>query len=368
MKVTCDTKVLADSLALVCSVVPVRSPKPVLANVKLVAKDKSLELVATDLEVGIRHVIPDVTVDEPGEVLLPAAQASNIVREATAKEIALATEDKVCIISYTGATYDIPCDEPADFPEMPGFNDKNAVTVAAGDLKQMIERTRFAAAREQARYALNGILFSLKGEVLRLVATDGRRLALIKGKAKNKAGVAAEPIIPTKAMDLLDKLMTDPEEKVRIEVGDTQVVAETAAGTLCSRLVEGHFPNYDDVIPKNCDKTMTIPSAKLFSAIRRAALITTEESRSVKFSLKKNALKLSTQTLEGRRATVDAEGVTYDGEPLDIAFNPDFFTDMLKVVGQEDVSISLKDAASAALTKVGKDYTYIVMPVQLQET
>jgi len=367
MKVTCETKLLADSLALVGSVVPTRSPKPVLGNIKLVAKDQSLELMATDLEVGIRRLIADLQVDEPGEVLLPAAQASNIAREATAKQISLTTQDKSCVITYTGATYDLPCDEPADFPEMPVFNEKNAVILVAADLKTMIERTRFAAAREQARYALNGILFSLKGETLRLVATDGRRLALAKGKAKNKAGVAAEPIIPTKAMDLLDKLMVHPDEKVRVEVGSNQVLAQTAAGTVCSRLVEGHFPDYEEVIPKDCDKVLTIPSASLHSAIRRAALITTEESRSVRFTLKKDALTLTTKTLEGRRATVDAEKAQYDAEPLEVAFNPDFFTDMLKVVGDQDVTVSLKDGTSAALTKIGKEYTYVVMPVQLQE-
>lgn len=367
MKVKCDTKALADSLALVGSVVPARSPKPVLANVKIVAKDGSLELMATDLEVGIRRTISDVEVSEPGEVLLPAAQVSNIVQEATDKSVELAAEEKNCVISYTGATYDIPCDDPADFPEMPGFSEKNAVIICAGDLKLMIERTRFAAAREQARYALNGILFSLKGETLKLVATDGRRLALVKGKAKNKGGIEAEPIIPTKAMDLLDKLMTDPDEKIQIEVGDSHVVAQTAAGMLYSRLVEGHFPSYDEVIPKDCDKTLTIPTASLLSAVRRAALITTEESRSVRFSLKKDALTLSTQTLEGRRATVIADDAKYSSESLDIAFNPDFFTDMLKVVGESEVSISFKDGASAAVAKVGKDYTYVIMPVQLQE-
>jgi DNA polymerase-3 subunit beta len=367
MKVTCDTKALADSLALVCSVVPARSPKPVLANVKIVAKDGSLELIATDLEVGIRRTIEGVEVAEAGEVLLPAAQASNIVREATAKTVELAAEDKSCVISYTGATYDLPCDEPADFPDMPGFNDKKAVSIVAGDLKQMIERTKFAAAREQARYALNGILFSLKGETLKLVATDGRRLALVKGKAKNKGAIEAEPIIPTKAMDLLDKLMIDPEEKVQIEVGDSQVIAQTKAGTLYSRLVEGHFPSYDDVIPKDCDKTLSIPTASLLSAIRRAALITTEESRSVRFSLKKDALTLSTQTLEGRRASVTAEGAKYASESIDVAFNPDFFMDMLKVVGESDIAVDFKDSSSAALAKAGKNYVYVVMPVQLQE-
>ena len=367
MKVKCDTKELADSLALVSSVVPARSPKPVLANVKVVVKDGSLELMATDLEVGIRRMITDVEVSEPGEVLLPAAQVSNIMHEATDKSVELAAEEKSCVISYTGATYEIPCDDPADFPEMPGFSEKNAVIIGAGDLKLMIERTKFAAAREQARYALNGILFSLKGETLRLVATDGRRLALVKGKAKNEGGVEAEPIIPTKAMELLDKLMADPDEKVQIEVGDNHVVAQTAAGMLYSRLVEGHFPSYDEVIPKDCDKTLTIPTASLLSAVRRAALITTEESRSVRFSLKKDALTLSTQTLEGRRATVTTDGAQYSSEPLDIAFNPDFFTDMLKVVGESEVSISFKDGASAAVAKVGKDYTYVIMPVQLQE-
>ena len=368
MKVKCDTAVLAESLALVSSVVPARSPKPVLANVKLVTGDGSLELMATDLEVGIRRTVTGVEVSEPGEVLLPAAQASNIVREATDKSIELAAEEKNCVISYSGATYNLPCDDPADFPEMPGFSEKNAITVRAGDLKLMIERTKFAAAREQARYALNGILFSLKGETLKLVATDGRRLALVKGKAKNKGGIEAEPIIPTKAMDLLDKLMTNPDEKIQVEVGDSHVVAQTAAGTLYSRLVEGHFPSYDEVIPKDCDKTLTIPTASLLSAVRRAALITTtEESRSVRFSLKKDALTLSTQTLEGRRATVTADGAKYSSESVDIAFNPDFFTDMLKVVGESEVNISFKDSASAALAKCGADYTYVIMPVQLQE-
>jgi DNA polymerase-3 subunit beta len=367
MKVQCETKALADSLAVVGSVVPVRSTRPVLANVKLVAKDGALELMATDLEVGVRRTLTGIEVEDAGEVLLPAVQASNIVREATADAVSLSTEDKTCTITYTGATYDIPCDDPADFPEMPGFNEKNAVTAVAGELKAMIERTKFAVAREQARYALNGVLFALKGDTLRLVATDGRRLALAKGKARNKPGLEVGPIIPTKAMDLLDKLMTDTEEKVKIEVGESQVVAQTAAGTVCSRLVEGHFPDYNEVIPKDCDKTLTIPAPRLLSAIRRAALITNEESRSVRFSLKKNSLLLSTQTLEGRRATVEAEGPKYDGEPLDIAFNPDFFTDMLKVVADEEVAVAFKDSTSAALGSVGKDYQYVVMPVQIRE-
>ncbi|MFO7900837.1 MAG: DNA polymerase III subunit beta [Planctomycetota bacterium] len=368
MKLTCETKVLADSLALVASVVPTRSPKPVLGNVRLVAKEGTLELLATDLEVGIRRVLPDVTVEEPGEVLLPANQASGITREAPAQSISLRAEERTCTISYTGATYDLPCDDLADFPEMPTFNEKNAVTVKASDLRTMITRTKFAAAREQARFALNGVLFALKGEVLRLVATDGRRLAVAKGKAKNQAGVSAEPIIPTKAMELLDKLMEDPEETVQIEVGESQTIAQTKAGTVCTRLVEGHFPDYQDVIPKGANKSLVAPANKLLSAIRRAALITTEESRSVKFALKKDALTLNTQTLEGRRATVEAESVKYEGEPLEIAFNPDYFTDMLRVVGDEEVTVSLLDSTSAALASVGVDYQYVVMPVQLQET
>jgi DNA polymerase III subunit beta len=367
MKVQCDTKALADSLALVGSVVPARSPKPVLANVKLVARDGSLELMATDLEVGVRRTLTGVTVDEPGQVLVPAAQASNIVREATAKTVSLSTDERTCVIEYTGATYDLPCDDPEDFPEMPTFNEKNAITVSAGDLKQMIERTKFAVAREQARFALNGILFSLKGDVLRLVATDGHRLALAKGKAKNKPGKDTAPIIPTKAMDLMDKLMVDPDEKVEIEVGDTQVIAHTQAGTLCTRLVEGNFPDYEEVVPKDCDKELTIPATKLHSAIRRAALITNEESRSVRFSIKPGSLLLTTRTLEGRRATVEVEGAQFSGDPLDIAFNPDFFTDMLKVVGDNEVSVQFKESTSAALVKSGKDYLYIVMPVQIRE-
>lgn len=367
MKVRCETKVLADSLALVGSVVPARSPKPVLANVRLVAADGKLELHATDLEVGIRREVPVIEIEEPGEVLLPAAQANNIVREATAKEITLNAQDKTCTITYTGANYTIPCEAPEDFPEIPAFEEAGSITIEAKDLRQMIERTKFAAAREQARYALNGILFALKGETLRLVATDGRRLALVKGKAKNKATKEIQPIIPIKAMDLLDKLMTDPEEKVKVSIDENRVVALTKAGTLYSRLVEGHFPNYEEVIPKDCDRTLTIPATKLLSAIRRAALITSEESRSVKFSIKKDMLVLSTQTLEGRRATVEADGAKFDGAPIDIAFNPDFFVDMLKVVGDEEVAISFKDSASASLAKVGKDYSYIVMPVQLQE-
>ncbi len=367
MKVQCEAKVLADSLAIVGSVVPPRTPKPVLSNVKLVAQEGSLELLATDLEVGVRRMVAGVEVEEPGEVLLPAAQSLNIVREATAKSIALTAEDRVCTISYVGAKYDIPCDDPVDFPEMPTFNDKNAVTVQAGVLKSMIERTKFAVAREPARFALNGILFSLKGDTLRLVATDGHRLAVAKGKAKNKPGIKEEPIIPTKAMDLLDKLMQNPEEKVQVEIGGNQVIAQTAAGTVCSRLVEGHFPDYEDVIPKDCDKTLTIPGPRLHSAIRRAAVIATPESRSVRFSLKKDYLLLSTRTIEGRRSSVEAEEAKYDGEPFDIAFNPDYLTEMLKVLGDGEVSISFKDNTSAALVKGSGDYIYVVMPIQLRE-
>ncbi len=368
MKLTCETKALADSLSLVASVVPTRSPRPILSNLKLVASDGTLEILATDLEVAIRRVLPDVTVEEPGEVLLPAAQASNITREAPAQSISLSTEDQTCTIAYTGATYDLPCDNPEDFPDIPTFNEKNAVEVEAAELKKMIGRTKFAAASEQARFALNGILFALDGDSLRLVATDGRRLALAEGKATNKANISADPIMPTKAMDLLDRLMEDPEEQVQVELAENQVLAQSRAGTVCTRLVEGHFPNYEEVIPKDSDKTLKIAGTKLLSAIRRAALITTDESRSIRFALQKDALTVNTQTLEGRRASVEADSVSYEGEPLKIAFNPDFFSEMLRVIGDEEVEVRFLDSTSAALARVGSDYQYVVMPVQLQES
>jgi DNA polymerase-3 subunit beta len=266
MKVICNRGALLDALTVTGNVVASRTPKPVLQCVKLTAADDRLTLAATDLEVAIRYSDSQVQVEQGGEALLPADKLRDIVRESMDDTLSIevgadkegASAAGVASIRGQDSHFKIYTQRPGDFPPVPDFSGEADFEITGGHLKQLIGQTLFAAAREQTRYAFNGVLMQAKAKKISLVSTDGRRLAMAKGdlvsdKLPKDGGKA---IVPTKALVLVDKLIDDPEETVGVQVRENQVIFHTPSATLTSNLVEGQFPPYEDVIPKDADKKL----------------------------------------------------------------------------------------------------------------
>lgn len=382
MKVLCDRGALLDAINLISGVVANRSPRPQLKCVKLTAtKDGAagqLLLEATDAELSMTLLTERVDVEQPGEALIPADKLAQIVRaEENEPTLTLEVDGDTTHIRGADAHFQLRGFEAKDFPEIPGFDsiksDAAAFTIKAGSLVDLIRRTLFAAARENSRYAINGVLVHRAGKKLEFVATDGRRLALCRDTL-DAEGDELSCIVPSKALVTLSKLVDDPDEPVAVSISDNRIVFGFSAGDgtgraiIASNLVEGSFPPYEDVIPKGHDIKVGFDRDVLSSAVKRAALLTNEESRGVRlaFTSGDKKLELSSRVPEMGEARISVDLVSMDGGDVEIGFNPGFITDALRVIDDPQVVIELKAPNKPGLLRSGPDFVYVVMPVNLQ--
>lgn len=367
MKVICNRGALLEALTVAGTVVAARTPKPSLQCVKLSAEGKALTISATDLEVAIRYTDHQVQIDQPGEALVPADSIRDIVRESVDDTISIETSGDNAIIKGADSNFKIFTQSVDEFPPVPDFEGDPQFEIAGGHLKQLIGQTLFAAAKESSRYAFNGVLVSAKGKKVSLVATDGRRLAMAKGDlvSDNLGKDGATAIIPAKALTLIDKLVDDPDEAVGFQIKENQVLVHTSSATLTSSLVEGQFPPYEDVIPKDTDKKMTASTADFLAKIKLASLLTTEESKGVRLTFTKKGLVLSSRSPEAGEATVNFPA-KFEGADVEIGFNPAFLIEALRVVDTDEVTLELTAPNRPGLIKGGPNFLYVIMPVNLQ--
>jgi DNA polymerase III subunit beta len=374
MKVICNRGALLEALNVASVVVQARTPKPVLQCVKLTAADDRLTIAATDMEVTIRYSDAQVQIEQPGETLVPADKFRDIVRECVDDTLAIEVGEAQDSVGGTFATirgqdsvFKIFTQKSAEFPPIPDFEGEADFELPGGSVKALIGQTLFAAAKEVGRYNFNGVLVTAMAKKTAFISTDGRRLAMAKGDLASdklpKEG--AKVIIPTKALSLIDKLIDDPEEMVGFQVRENRVIFHTSSATLTTNLIEGSFPPYDDVIPKDTDKKMTAGTADFLAAIRRAALLTTEESRGVKFQFSKKGLVLTSRSPEAGEATVNF-ACKFDGADIEIGFNPAFLTEALRVVDSDEVSLEMTAPNRPGLLRGGANFLCVVMPVNLQ--
>jgi DNA polymerase-3 subunit beta len=363
MKVIAQTAALQEALTLAGSIVATRTPKPVLQCVKLIAADKKLTLLATDLEVGCRYQITAVQVEEEGEALVPAERLFGIVREANAESLTLETEKENCHVRGPGSHFKIFGYDPGEYPAIAEFAEKPDFQVQTAVLSKMIAKTLFATAKTHSHYAISGVLWEAAGKKLQLVATDGHRLAQAKG-GLSKAGTDAGAIIPGKLMGLLQRIATDGEEMLEVKIQGNQVLLRSARAVLVSSLVQGNFPKYADVIPRECTRKATLNTTEFEHRIRQAALLTNQESRGIKLSFKADGVTLSSRAPETGEAEVTCP-VKYEGEPMEIGFNPAFLLDALKVAETAEIVLEMNASAKPAVLKAGNDFLYVLMPVDL---
>ena len=367
MKANFNRTALADALGLLTSVVPSRTPKPILRCVSINAAEKEARICATDLEVGINYLLSEVQIEEAGEVIVPADRLAAIVRESVDDVLLLQAVEGTCEIKGADSHFTIYGQEPGQYPAVPGFDGTADIEIALDNLHIGVEQCLFATARESSRYAINGVLWEIKGKKLLLVATDGRRLA------RTRVNLAATPakqkeviniIVPAKTMSLLGKIGSSDKDTVVVKLVDNQILISCANIVISSNLVEGNFPKYEEIIPSDYDKKLKLSTEAALSAVRRSALLTSEESRGIKLSIEKDKLVFSGRAPETGDAQVDMP-ISYKGEPIEIGFNPQFLIDALRVIKTPEFSLELGQSDTPGLIKSGTDFLYVLMPINL---
>ncbi len=368
MKVSVNRSALAEALGLITSVVPTRTPKPILKCVRIAASGKEMRIQATNLELGLDYVVSQVEVGREGEAVVEAERLAAIVRESAEDVLVLEASDTTCEIRGADSHFKVYGQDPKQYPKVPSFGQAHAdLAISLEQLQLGIEQCLFATAKESSRYAINGVLWEVKGKKLILVATDGRRLARCRVDLQQApTGEAAEKktIIPARTMGLLQKIGPREKEMVAVKFVDNQVLLSCANVVISSNLVEGNFPKYEDIIPTDYDKKLTLPTEGALSGVRRAALLTSEESKGIKLSLGREAIVFSGSSPEAGAAEISMP-VEYGGEPIEIGFNPQFLTDALRVIRAPDFELELGQPDRPGVVKSGADFLYVLMPINL---
>ncbi len=367
MKVQFNREGLSEALGLLTLVVPERTPKPILRCVRISAAGDEVRILGTDLEVGINCVVAAVQVEQEGEAVVPAGKLAGIVRESADEVLSVEAEGGTCKIQGADSHFTVYGQEPGQYPQVPGFDGKAELEVGLENLQNGINQVLFATARESTRYAINGVLWEVQGKKLVLVATDGRRLArskvtLASTVAESMAKVKI--IVPPKTMSVLDKLSGGGKENVAVRLVDNQILIRCGGVVISSNLVEGNFPKYEDIIPSDYEKKLRLPTEAALSAVRRAALLTSEESRGIRLSVGKDSLVFSGKAPETGDAEVEL-AVKYEGEPIVVGFNPQFLTDVLRAIKEPEFELELGQPDTPGVIKCGANFLYVLMPINL---
>lgn len=366
MRANFNRAALAEALGLLTSVAPSRTPKPILRCVQITADDKEVRICATDLEVGINYSISEVQVETAGEVIVPADRLFAVVRESVDEVLVLEASDGKCEVKGADSHFTIYGQEPGQYPVVPGFEGDAEIEIGLSNLQAGIEQCLFATAKESSRYAINGVLWQIKNKNLVMVATDGRRLARCRVNLASapKGEVPENLIVPGKAMGLLDKIGGNEKDVVGVQLLDNQILMSCANVVVSSNLVEGNFPKYEDIIPTDYTKRLTLSTEAVLSATRRASLLANEESKGIQLALETGKIVFSGRAPETGDAQVDMV-VDYKGEPINIGFNPQFLIDALRVIKTADFELELGEPDRPGLLKSGKDFLYVLMPINL---
>lgn len=366
MKINVNRVAFANALGHVSGVIPGRTPKPVLLNAKLEVCAGKATLLGTDEEIAIRYDVPDVECKGNTEVLLPAKRVGEIVRELRDERIAIHVEENSVQIRTERSDFRLPSIDPATYPPVAGFRDEAYFTVGGKALRNMIRKTIFATDPESARYALGGILFEFSPKRLTLVATDSRRLAVIHSPCDRVGDVTPppSPVVPQKAVSLLERIVPETDDPVHVAIhSPNDVVFRAANATIFSRLVEGRFPRYQDVIPKSHLVSIDMLSDSFLTVVKQAMILTNEESRGVDFHFGKGSVVLASQATDVGASKIELP-ITYTSDELIMRLDPRFITDCLKTLpAGTQFSLQLSTDEDPAKFTTDDGYTYVIMPL-----
>jgi len=374
MKFKINQDHFSNGLQQVLNVVGSRATMPILSNVLIEAEEGHISLTTTNLDLGIRCRIK-ADVSEPGGITLPVRKLATIIRELPQSEVLLQTGDNnQAKITSGGSLFKIMGISTEEFPPLPNFENRHVFELSQTQIVSMLKSVSYGQSSDENRYILNGVYFNFADEKLTLVATDGRRLALTALDTEISEDNVGSLILPAKTVAELERLM-GKGEKVKIAFNDRQAAFEIGiddAGDtglvdhlyLVSKIVEGNYPNYRQVIPKETEHRVKVERELMLECVHRAALVTSDKSNSVKLKVSKNLLEISGSSSEYGESH-ESMAIAYDGPEVQVAFNPQFLMEPLKALTKDEVFFEFKDELSPGLFKTLDHFICVIMPLRL---
>jgi DNA polymerase III subunit beta len=368
MNLTITKDQIMNGLQAVQNVVSTRTTLPILSNVLMRAEGDRLEFTATDLDVTIACSV-EAMVKKPGASTVPVKKLFGIVRELANPELDLEVDDKhSCSVRSGASFYKINGLSADEFPPMPKFKEDKKVALKQETVKAMMKKTSFAMSTDESRYVLNGIYISLKDHKMTMVATDGRRLALADEDVDVAEKSQGDFIVPAKTVVELNRLLQDKGE-VEIRYAENQAAftlkdEKGSSVLIITKLIEGNYPNYRQVIPSEVKERISLIREEFLHALRRAEIMTSEKSNSVKLTFGKNNLAITANSPEVGEAR-ESLAINYKGKEMAIAFNPKYLIDPLSALTNDEIFIELIDELSPGVVKINGPFLYVVMPMRL---
>lgn len=361
--------VLLKELSLIQGIVERRNTIPVLANVLIEAGASHVDLAATDLDVGLRCRF-NAEVKDPGALTISAKKLFEIARAVSETDIVIKELENYWAQIICGRSYfKMVGLSKTEFPALPEPPEEPMAVLPGALVREVIQRTSFAITADDSRYFLNGARLEIDGKQVRMIATDGHRLAYISIEQENSTDKKASVIVPKKTLLELVKMLSESDDEVEFSEGENHLFFRLGERLLVSKRVDDQFPAYEKVIPKGNDKIVVCGREEVLGAIRRVCLLANERSRAVRLSIDSGKVEVSSQNPELGEAREEVE-VDYAGEPVQIGFNGQYLIDFLSVAGTEKILLELKNDSSQGLLKPAdledtKEYQYVVMPMRL---
>lgn len=364
MKFSCSRLKLAEALSMVSSVIPSRSAKPVLQNVQIRGNtDSTITLSGTDLDIGISYTLEVDSLQNPQTALLSAQYLTGIVQEDRSEAVTFEIGSDAAKMITSKGVFEFSVAAEEEFPEIHGLTGEKVIEIPGDALCDAIAKTGFATAKGDSRYALNGICVNIQGEKIEFVASDTHRLSLVSKKIKNFGGAEGQSIVITKGMQELARLAAG-EDFVKIQIAGNELVAATSRATLISRLVDGQFPRYRDVIPNESNLKMTISRDELMHSLRLVGKMSNEESHSIHFNAANNRLNISATTgsVGSGRQEIEAQ---IEGGEVNASYNYIYMIEALKSFNSSQIEFNLKNNESPVRINEG-DYIHVIMPITIR--
>lgn len=363
MKFSCSRSVLLDALSVVSDIPPQRSVKPILQNLCMRGNsDGTITLLATDLEIGIAYTFKVDSLSDPVTTLLPAAKLFGLIRDEWSESVEISIENDKAKITTANGSFHLLGMPPEEFPPMETIKeDQEIIEINGSDLSDAISKTIFSTAKSDTRYALNGILIHAEKNNIEFVSSDTHRLSLSRKKSRTTQTKQYEAIVISKGMATIGRISGE-EEIIKLQITNHELIAQTSQATVVTRLVDGQFPRYKDVIPNNLEKKVTVSREMLIRSLRLGGQITNEETHSVSFVASGDKVLVNSAGNESGdgRIEIDAE---VEGDEISANFNYTYLIDVLRILEDEKISIQFKDSENPARIDV-KDYTHIIMPIK----
>ncbi len=355
----------------VLNVIPTRTTLPVLSNMLLEVTDSKLKLAATDLDISIITTIP-ISATKKGSITIPARTFADILRELPESEIEINVAENRMELKVERGTYKISGIPSDEFPKLPSVSLAKQIKMPGDELAKMIRKTIFAVSTDETRPALNGVLWQTSGKFMQMVATDGHRLAKVSRKNTKLKGLHEDIIVPPKVLNLLARLLGDEEKEIGLIFGENNIIFNLGDSILASRLIEGPYPNFDQVIPKDNDKKLVVNKDLLMGTVRRVSILSNTLTHQIKFSLKKDSLHLSSANFDLGGEAKETVSCDYAAEPMDMGYNANYVLDVLKQIDGDEVIFELSTPVSAGTlhsseNKEEEEALYLLMPLRLAE-